>query len=255
MEKVSWWRRARPLAGALGLICLAAAAARPSGRPGQARPGPRPSVSDQSGRPSGEPQGRSRPWWEVGVIVSVKGEYAVRGAEAPYAGSYSFRARWTGRLELDGDDDFLLVHLGTEVLDWSLREKARKSGRESVLEAAEGPKPALRMGYLIKDGTEVEFVFGLGGVAIPLHAPELGLALELPRTSARQPGLPGRGYGDFVRRGSCRVAVPEKDFVAQPPERRFAWDWEREREFVRDGRTLTVAQSHTVETVVVLVVH
>ncbi|MCK7541409.1 MAG: hypothetical protein MZV63_66250 [Marinilabiliales bacterium] len=43
-------------------------------------------------------------------------------------GDYSYRARWEGRLEPDGDD-FLLVHLKTEVLEWRLGEKAGPPGR------------------------------------------------------------------------------------------------------------------------------
>lgn len=243
MEKGSLRRLARPLCGGLVLLGLAAALAHPGG-PRRVRPQERPG-----------PPASATTWWEISLVVTVRGEYTVRGLEAPPSGTYACRARWIGRLELDSDDDFVLVHLGTEILDWSLREKAARDGGESLLEAAPGVKPALRMEYLLKDGAEVEFVFGLGGVGVPLHAPELGLPLELPRTSSRQPGLPGRSYGDFVRRGSCRVAVPGSDFVEQAPERRFAWTWGRERQYVREGRTLVLSQSHTAEAVVSLIVH
>jgi hypothetical protein len=255
MEKGSWRPRARPVAGAFCLagltaaVLLAGRAQEPplaagfpwgagGGRPSLARPAP------------------SGPWWELGLVVSVKGEYAVRGGAATVTGTYLFRARWSGRLELDSDGDFLLVHLGTEVLDWRLRETGRAGGRESVLEAAAATKPALRMEYLIKDGQEVEFVFGLGSILVPLHEPDLGLPLELPRTSSRLPGRPGRSYGDFVCRGSCRVAVPEADLVETPPERRFSWDWQRERTRAREGgRTVTLVESHSADAAVTIVVH
>jgi hypothetical protein len=255
MEKGSFRRLARPLLGALALACLAPVAVRPSGPLQRVPPDP---IAPPPGFGDGTLGGRPSPgsgWWDVGVVVSVKGEYAVRGGAVPVAGTYAFRARWTGRLELDSAGDFVLVHLGTEVLEWRLRETGRFAGRESVLEAASATKPALRMEYLIKDGREVEFVFGLGSIGVPLHEPGLDLALELPRTSSRQPGRPGRAYGDFVCRGSCRVAVPETDFAAQAPERRFSWDWRREKALVRQGREVTFVESHGAEAVVTVIIH
>src|SRR5512135_1498480 len=189
MENSSIRRRARPLCGGLVLLGLAATLAHPGGswrvRP-QERPGPR---FGQTDGPRPGPPASATTWWEISLVVTVRGEYTVRGLEAPPSGTYLCRARWTGRLELDSDDDFVLVHLGTEILDWSLRERSVRNGGESVLEAAPGVRPSLRMEYLLKDGAEVEFVFGLGAIGVPLHAPELGLPLELPRTSSRQPGL------------------------------------------------------------------
>lgn len=248
----------RPLGGALGLACVVFVSARamtagPSTTAGQTVPRP---PSTQKENPLQYPPPSARSWWEVGVVVEVKGDYAVRGGESPVSGVYSYKARWNGRLELDSAGDFLLVHLGTEVLDWHLRETGLPGGRENVLEAAAAAKPVLRMEYLIKDGQEVEFVFGLGTITVPLHEPGLGLALDLPRTSARQPGPLGRGYGAFVCRGSCRVAIPEEDLVKPVPERRFSWDWRREKTQSRQDRAaVTLVENHAADAVVTVIVH
>lgn len=219
----------RPVIGALGLLGLAAAAALSHGQPAKA------------------------PRWEVGLTVAIKGEYTIRGGGSQVGGTFAYRARSSGRLELDQDGDFLLLRLGTEVLEWRLRETARTGGRESVLEAPPAPKPALRLDYLFKEGAEVEFVFGLEPVSIPLHHFGLVSVLELPRAAAKRPGPPGPSYADCVCRGSCRIAVPAEDFVEPVPERRFSWDWRRERQHLRDGRVLTEIQSHTAEAVVTVV--
>lgn len=258
MERGFLRRWIRPLGGALGLACLVfvSALAMTAGRStaaGQTVPSP---PSTQKENPLQYPPPSARSWWEVGVVVEVKGDYAVRGGESPVSGVYSYKARWNGRLELDSAGDFLLVHLGTEVLDWHLRETARPGGRESVIEAAAGTKPVLRMEYLIKDGQEVEFVFGLGSITVPLHEPGLGLSLDLPRTSARQPSLPGRSYGNFVCRGSCRVAVPEADFVKQAPQRCFSWYWRREKVQSRQDReAVTLVENHAADAAVTVIVH
>ncbi len=247
MERGFLRRWIRPLSGALGFVCLVAAVA---GQVVQRPP------CGQKENPLQDQPPSTRTWWEVGVVIAVKGDYAIRGVESPVSGVYSYKARWNGRLELDSAGDFLLVHLGTEVLDWHLRETGRPGGRESVLEAAAATKPLLRMEYLIKDGQEVEFVFGLGTITVPLHEAGLGLALDLPRTSARQPGPFGRGYGAFVCRGSCRVAIPETDFVKQAPERRFTWDWRREKTQSRQDReAVTLVENHAADAVITVVIH
>jgi len=178
----------------------------------------------------------------------------VSGGGSPVSGEYTCRALWEGRLEPD-DNDFLLIHVKTEILEWSLRERTGRPGQESVLEAPAAPKPTLRMDYVLKDGREVEFVFELGGISIPIHASPLAVALELPRSSGRAPGGPGQAYGRYVRRGSCRVVIPETDFLEQAPARTFAWDWRRDKQIANGGRVFDVSQSHAAETVVAITVH
>jgi hypothetical protein len=200
---------------------------------------------------SGESPAGGTASWTVRLTVAAKGEYVVRGAETPISGEYTCRAGWEGRLEPDGDD-FLLVHIKTEILEWRLREKTGPAGHESVAEAPASPQPALRLSYVLRDGRDVEFFFELSGISIPLRASPLALVLELPRSSGRTPGPPGQGYGDFVCRGSSRVAVPETDFLQRIPKRTFSWDWRRERRVVKKDRIYVVAQSHTAEAVIAL---
>src|SRR5512136_1301158 len=72
-------------------------------------------------------------WWDVRMVVTARGEYTVKGGRTPIAGEYACRASWEGRLESDGED-FLLIHLRSEVLEWRLRETAGAAGAQSVLE-------------------------------------------------------------------------------------------------------------------------
>ncbi len=202
-------------------------------------------------RPGEGPSG-GRAWWEVRVLVTAEGDYSVRGGRAPVRGEYAWRACWEGRLEPDGDD-FLLIHLKTEVLDWRLRETSGPAGRESVLEAPAARAPDLRLSYVLKDDGEIEFVFETGGFPVPLHESALAVELELPRSPGRPAGPPGQGYGDFVRRGSSRVVIPESDLLERAAERSFSWEWQRGKRHLRQGRAFFVTQGHAVETVVSLV--
>lgn len=196
-----------------------------------------------------------RPWWDVSLTVSVHGAYVIRAPGPPVSGTYTYRARWKGRLELDSADDLLLVHLGTEVLEWSLRQTRDADAPESVLGPADQPAPSLRVDYLIKDGAEIEFVFRLGEIPVPLDDPDLAAGLDLPRSSSRQAGPPGHGYADFVKSGSCRIAIPKDDLKIQAPERRFAWEWSREREAGSAARLVRIAHRHSAEAIVSVVIH
>jgi hypothetical protein len=200
-------------------------------------------------RPSSGPA-----WWEVRLTVAVKGEYSLEDGNEPITGEYACRARWEGRLEPEGDD-FLLVHLKTEILDWSLKEKAGPRGRENVLETPDGPRPLLHLNYVLKDGQKIEFDFDLQGVPIPLHASPLELFLELPNSTGPGEAFPERGYGDFVHRGSNRIVVQAADLERRTRQRKFSWEWRHERRLVVGYRDVMFTQSHAAESLVSLVAH
>jgi hypothetical protein len=193
------------------------------------------------------PTGSQGPWWEVRLSVETRGTYAVHGDGAAVKGEYALRARWEGRLEPDAED-FLLVHLKTELLEWRLREASGPSGQEAVREAPSSPQPVLRLVYVLKDGHDVEFAFEFDGLNVPLRPSSVSVPLELPRSA-------GRAYGDFVHRGSNRVVVPESDLGEKARERRFSWEWRSDEQIIRKGRVYFVAQAHTAEATVVVTSH
>jgi len=218
-----------PLWGALLLMALPLSPARPGGGP------------------VAPPREEGSLWWEVRLVVETRGTYTVRGDGPPVKGEYSLRARWEGRLEPDAED-FLLVHLRTELLEWRLREASGPSGREAMREAPASPRPALRLAYVLKDGHDIEFAFEIDGLDVPLRPSSVSVRLELPRSV-------GRAYADFVCRGSNRVVVPESDLMETARERRFSWDWRSAEQILRRGRVFFVEQAHTAEAAVSLGLH
>lgn len=224
-----FWRRLRALL--VGAALLACPALVPAGPRGASDP----------------PRGQGGPWWEVRLTVATTGRYSLRGDGPTVTGEYALRARWEGRLEPEADD-FLLVHIKTELLEWRLREASGPAGNEAVRDAPASPKPALRLLYVLKDGHDVEFAFELGEIGVPLRPSSLRIPLELPRSL-------GRDYGAAVCHGSNRVAVPEAEFQKGVPERRFAWDWRRVRPYFRQDLVFFMDQSHSVEATLILVPH
>ena len=191
-------------------------------------------------------------WWEVRLTVAVKGTYDLRGEAVPLSGEYSGRVTWEGRLDPDGDD-FILVHIRSEALEWSLREKAGQGGAASVLDAPDTSRPRLRLNYVLREDGEVALDFEFEGTTVPLHELSIKIPLEMPR-SARPAGIT-LGYGDFVLSGSNRIVLPASDLKRPRPERAFAWTWRRVERLDRGSRIFVAIQGHSAEAVVALVRH
>lgn len=219
------------LAGALLLAALA---------PARSAPG---------ARPDGGPA-----WWSVRLTVSMEGEYRLvdgtgAGGKKAVTGAYAYRARWEGRLEPD-QDDFLLVHLKTEVLEWRLSERTGAGEHMTLVETTDMPAPDLRLNYVLRDGKTVEFDFGLdGAVAVPLLNSAAGARLTLPRTAA-PPDSSGAGYDAGLTKGSNRVVLPADDLGRRRTERTFSWEWGTAGP--RGGAPGGPSERHTVKAAVAL---
>lgn len=197
---------------------------------------------------------RGPDWWEVRLTVAAKGGYTVRGGgEAPLSGEYAFRACFEGRLNPDGDD-FLLIHLKTEVLEWSLREKPGQGEAAGSREASDAPAPVLRLNYVLREKDRIEFDFEIDGGSIPLRTAPYHIPLELPGSAhGTAEGRPG--YIGDVLTGSNRIVLPASDLDRRRPERTFAWSWTGAKSVAAGGRAYMTVQRHSAEAVVGLVRH
>jgi hypothetical protein len=191
-------------------------------------------------------------WWEVRLTVALKGEYSVKCQSGPVSGEYAGRIRWEGRLDPDGDD-FLLVHIRTEVLEWSLRERSGQGETASLLEAPQASSPALHLNYVLREANELGFYFEIEGTSVPVHERALKFPLEMPRSAGLGGAKPD--YSDFIQSGSNRIMLPDADLKRRRPERPFAWTWGRVERIDVDSVTFVVIQSHSAEAVVALVRH
>jgi hypothetical protein len=201
---------------------------------------------------AGSGPGEGPAGWEVRLSVAAKGAYTIRGGGAPsISGEYTLRARYEGRLDPDGED-FLLIHLRTETPEWSLREEAGRGPAKSLLAAPAAHGPVLRLRYVLRDKDHIEFAFAFDGGTVPLHAPALGIPLELP-CSADGAALNRPGYMDDVLVGSNRIVLPASDLLHRRPERTFAWTWTGTKRTETGSYTYITVQSHSAEAVVGLV--
>jgi len=194
-------------------------------------------------------------WWEVSLSVTVKGSYVIEGGETPLRGEFTCRARWAGTIELD-ENDFLLYHLKTEVLEWRLAEKSGLPKGESLLLAQETSEtPRLRLNYVLREGSDLRFDYEFSEVSVPLHASRVKANLEFPRSSGHVALSPGSGYGSGVSRGSNQVVIQGSDLERRAAERTFSWEWQREKRITGNSGTFLLTQRHTAEAVVALIAH
>ena len=183
----------------------------PPGPGGAPRPARRGQASPGPGRPRAPPAppgGRSGSWSPSGANTGP-GRPAAGPGGRPSPGITPIRARWEGRLEPDGDD-FLLVHLKTEVLEWRLGEKAGPPGEETRLEAP----PRARAGaapQLCSEGRAVPRVQLRPGRAHRPAPPRSFPARSRSSCRGPRPGRtasPGDRYDDFLTAGSNRIVLP-----------------------------------------------
>jgi len=201
-------------------------------------------------RPSARPS-----WWEIKLTVTVAGGYSFKGAGAPISGEFACRARWEGSLEVDGED-FLLYHFRTEVLEWRLTETSGRPAGVTVLGEKDAvEKPNLRLNYVLKDGKSIDVDFGLIGVPVPLHPFPVKVGLEFPASEVRPALLEGPDYADLIVRGSNRIVLPASDLLSPSAERKFAWEWRRERRLAAGTGSALLDERHKAEVVVSLVAH
>lgn len=210
------------------------------------------------GLPATFPSSRTSPgptWWEASLSVTVKGSYVIEGGKSPLHGEFTYRARWAGTIELD-ENDFLLYHLKTDVLEWRLAEKTGLPKAESLLLAhGASDAPIFRLNYVLREGSDLRFDYEFAEVSIPLHACPAKATLEFPRSSGHLAFSPGASYESRVRRGSNRIVIPGSDLERRSAERTFSWKWQREKRITAGSGTFLLTQGHTAEAVVALVAH
>jgi hypothetical protein len=197
--------------------------------------------------------GAASPWWEVRFLLTVRGDYAVKGLATSSVGEFAYRACWEGTMEPDGPD-FLLYHTKTEVLDWEIREKTtRPDGTRVLTEKDVADRPRLRLNYILRLGRELRFLFEAQGVAIPLESSPEKFDLVFPCST--EFGDMGAVYDASISKGKNLIAVGADALEKPILEKSFSWEWKRNQWTAREGGAVLVAGFHKATVVVTLVRH
>jgi len=193
-------------------------------------------------RPSPDPTS-----WDIRLTVSARGEYGLEGGPVRVDGRYAFILAWRGVLQVD-DEDYLLVHGETKIVDWSAEEKASAPDRMTVLSSTDFPdRPELKVNYVLKmeDGLHVDFI--VRGFDVPLTVPEESFYLHLPASAENGENPGGLKYNLSVSSGSNAVVLEEPATSTGPVGKTFRWTWKRRNWVQRQDRTVLETSAHAAE--------
>jgi len=185
--------------------------------------------------------------WDVRLTVSARGDYGLEAGPVRVDGRYAFVLSWQGVLQAD-DEDFLLVHGETKVVEWSAAEKASVPDRMIVLSSADFPdRPELKVNYVLKmaDGLHVDFI--VRGFDVPLTIPGEGFYLHFPASAENGENPGGLKYNLSVSSGSNAVVLETPTTVTGSVERTFRWTWKRRNWIQRRDETVLETSGHAAE--------
>jgi hypothetical protein len=194
-------------------------------------------------------------WWEVSVTLKTDGDYKLDEGGPTFAGRYSFAICWTGWLEKE-DQDYLLYHLDSHLLDWKAEETASLTENSGFLTAEDfRERPTFSLKYIIRDGEDLCLDFIVDPMAVPQARPEGGFALLLPSSKQNDQRESQISYNAHVTKGSNRVEIPESAIYAGAVARTYTWAWKHQEWLPQEGRTVLTSQAHNVEVGLSIIPH
>lgn len=189
------------------------------------------------------------PKWDLSLTLRTEGVYQVIIQGETYNGVFAFTLQWTGTMEVD-DDDYYLVQSEVKLLDWTAHETTASTGTTTPLMTEDFPeKPSFHHFYVLREKGLFHVDFALEGLTVPVHkTPDL-VFLDLPRTAGSL--VPGSqvDYDAHLRRGANILALPSSAISIKPLEKFFAWSWGRKQWSLVQEHLVFLANDHKAKAV------
>ena len=182
--------------------------------------------------------------WDVKMTVEVRGDYQFEAPGVKVAGTYAFVFRWTGTMGKD-DEDYLLVHNGSDLTAWEIEEKADAEGAQHVLTTKDFPdKPALKVNYILRQEDGLHVDFAIEGFTVPRTIAADGFELIFPAAKGNTARFGDLNYDLFVKTGSNNLVMDEKAVLRGSAEKTFDWTWKHQTWVQKQERTIFQAGAH-----------
>jgi len=190
--------------------------------------------------------------WNLGLALQVLGRYQVIGRSVTYNGDFALTLTWEGVMEED-DDDFRLVRREVSLPRWEAQEISSAISEDSPLTTADFPdKPSFRTFFVLREGPNIQIVFGLEDLEIPVHSAGEKVALEMPRTAGGDIPLSDIDYKAHIKKGSNLLWFPSELIARRSVERTLTWAWRRQSWPQTSGQILSVLSNHQVTAKVII---
>ncbi len=194
-------------------------------------------------------------YWEIKIRIDSSGDYGIKEGKNSSDGRYSFVLLWTGCMEQD-QDDYLIYHENSELLEWKAKEKVKHSevSRE-LTESDFSEKPKIQFNYIIRKGKDLHFDFLVGSFSVPQAGSEQSFYLHLP-ASRENIKLPAKfNYNAYLTKGTNSIRIQEQDIYSDSLKESYSWNWKHQKYMMRNEMPISFFNSHKVKVTLTIIPH
>lgn len=194
-------------------------------------------------------------FWEIKINISSSGDYKIKEGEKSNEGHYSFELLWTGCMEKD-QDDYLIYHENSELLEWKAKEKIKSS--DISLELTEedfSGKPSVDFNYIIRKAEDLHFDFLVESFCVPQDDSVHSFYLNLP-ASKESIKLPAPfDYNAYLTKGSNSIHFDEKVIYSDSFKQSYSWNWKHQKYLIEDEMPILFFNTHKAKVTLTIIPH
>ena len=194
-------------------------------------------------------------YWEIKIRIDSSGDYGIKEGEKSNEGRYSFVLLWTGCMEQD-QDDYLIYHENSELLEWKAKEKVKHSevSRE-LTESDFMGRPKIQFNYIIRKGENLHFDFLVESFSVPHAGSEQSFYLHLP-ASRENTKLPAEfNYNAYLTKGTNSIHFQEKDLYSDSLKESYSWHWKHRKYTMRNEMPISFFNLHKAKVTLTIIPH
>ncbi|MCX8160952.1 MAG: hypothetical protein N3G18_08485 [Candidatus Saccharicenans sp.] len=159
-------------------------------------------------------------FWQITLRLQVRSDFR-GGSAAQTVGEYLLEADWSGFLEEDGPD-FIIYHLGAEVVRWELRLDPDKNRGQPV------PSPQLKLDYVEGKREDLNFYYSFWPevLSCPGISPGSQVGLVLPAIPWSRSAEKIPGFSRKVISGDRNLRLSRNRLTRNEVRQEFCWEEE-----------------------------
>ncbi len=194
-------------------------------------------------------------YWEIKIRISSSGDYRMKEGEKSNEGRYSFVLLWTGCMEQD-QDDYLIYHENSELVEWEAREKVKSSEISRELSEKDfSGKPRIDFHYIIRKNEDLHFDFLVESFYVPQENPKHRFYLNLPASKENIKFPTKFDYNVYLTKGSNSIYIEEKDIYSDSLKKDYSWNWKHQKYFMGNETPISFSNSHKVKVTLTIIPH
>lgn len=184
---------------------------------------------------------KSRYWWQLELVASVKGES--RYGNQRFGFSESFKMEICGNATFERDNgDYLLFPGNKKIRSFIWEESIQRPGLPVETDnISEKIKPNLVINYVVRRRGKLYIDFELGSIKVPTVRSFQSQLVFLPRSAENRGTHPEDGYNRGVGKGSNMVRVEESQIYQRKlVEEGFEWQWSKRNGLWKDTHQISL---------------